>query len=372
MCNLTLQNTSAPPEGANKTAIRQLPGTPASPPPTSPGLVFGLHLPQIRGCTVLWLKSTHPSLPPGSGLTSPTTDYFEPFSGYIIASLSSSLYSPYRGSIAAKPHIESCNYPDCHLIAGLFISSITAGPANSSWGQRERKGLLVAQCATDSSSLWYIYSSSWVQSKLMHRGNSFFYPHPFPSTLQRLLSLSPFLVSRSECTSWIGAEQTICDPISLNLWQHSIHAIWAFTAHHRPSEGGGKTSTATCSSLTLYKAAKHAENVDLLVTFDRHPMQLSLFWIGNEELGATSVFLWAEWKGKLSFKGQDLLKCAAFSMRQSSSLKKLNTIKSNHKKTSTKKSLRSRWSFIISFTLGTFLSIVCSSVWTSTMKRMIQ
>lgn len=141
-------------------------------PPT--GLVLGSHLPQTQGCTILQLKSTHPGLPPGSGLTSPLTDYFEPFSGYIIASLSSSLYSPYRHSIAAKPQIESCNYPDCHLIASLFIGSITAGPANSSQGQRERKGLLVAQCATDSSSLWYIYSSSWVQSKLMHRGNFFF------------------------------------------------------------------------------------------------------------------------------------------------------------------------------------------------------
>lgn len=140
--------------------------------------MLGLHLPQIRGCTIPQLKSTHPSLPPGSGSTSPLTDYFEPFSGYIIASLSSSLYSPYRRSIAAKPQIESCNYPDCHLIASLFIGSITAGPANSSRGQRERKGLLVAQCAPDSSSLWYIYSSSWVQSKLMHRGNFFFMPTP--------------------------------------------------------------------------------------------------------------------------------------------------------------------------------------------------
>lgn len=207
MCNLTLQNTSAPPEGANKTAIRQLPGTPPSPPSPSPGLVFGLHLPQIRGCTVLWLKSTHPSLPPGSGLTSPTTDYFEPFSGYIIASLSSSLYSPYRGSIAAKPHIESCNYPDCHLIAGLFISSITAGPANSSWGQRERKGLLVAQCATDSSSLWYIYSSSWVQSKLMHRGNSFFLSPPFP--------FNPTKTALSQSFP------------SLSLWMHKLNWSWA-------------------------------------------------------------------------------------------------------------------------------------------------
>lgn len=147
------------PEGANKTAIRQLPkkktkkkkGLHLPPPPTGP--VPSLHLPQIRGCTAPQLKCTPPSLPPGSGLTSPTTDYFEPFSGYIIASLSSSLYSPYRRSIAAKPQIESCNYPDCHLIGSLFIGSITAGPANSSQGQRERKGLLVAQCTTDSSSL---------------------------------------------------------------------------------------------------------------------------------------------------------------------------------------------------------------------------
>lgn len=191
--------------------------------------MLGLHLPQIGGCTVPQLKSTHPSLPPGSGLTSPLTDYFEPFRGYIIASLSSSLYSPYRHSIAAKPQIESCNYPDCHLIASLFIGSITAGPANSSRGQRERKGLLVAQCTTDSSSLWYIYSSSWVQSKLMHRGNFFFfYAHPFPSTRQRLLSFSPFLVSCFLCPSWIEAEQTICDPISFKLWQHS-HVLFGLS-----------------------------------------------------------------------------------------------------------------------------------------------
>lgn len=174
------------PEGANKTAIRQLPGSSKK-----------KKYKNKRGCTntppppprALWLTPStesrlhgpaHSSLAPGSGLTSPLTDYFEPFSGYIIASLSSSLYSPYRRSIAAKPQIESCNYPDCHLIASLFIGSITAGPANSSQGQRERKGLLVAQCATDSSSLWYIYSSSWVQSKLMHRGNFFFFM-PTPS-----------------------------------------------------------------------------------------------------------------------------------------------------------------------------------------------
>lgn len=131
-------------------------------------------------------------------------DYFEPFSRYIIASLSSSLYSPYQRSIAAKPQIESCNYPVCHLIASPFISFITPGPANSSQGQRESKGPLVAQHATDSSSLWYIYSSSWVQSKLMHESN-FFPSIPFPSTPQRLLSLSPFLVFRSLCESWIEA-----------------------------------------------------------------------------------------------------------------------------------------------------------------------
>jgi len=47
-------------------------------------------------------------------------DCFEPFSGYIIAGLSSSLYSSYRHSIAAKPQIESCNYQDGHLIAALL------------------------------------------------------------------------------------------------------------------------------------------------------------------------------------------------------------------------------------------------------------
>lgn len=254
LCVISHSRIPLHPWGGKQNSNQATSRTPPFPLP-SQGLVLGSHLPRIRGCTVLWLKSTHPSLPPGSGLTSPTTDYFEPFSGYIIASLSSSLYSPYRCSISAKPHIESCNYPDCHLIASLFISSITAGPANSSWGQRERKGLLVAQCATDSSSLWYIYSSSWVQSKLMHRGNSFFHPHPFPSTLQRLLSLSPFLVSRSECASWIEVEQTICDPISLNLWQHSIHTIWAFTARYRPSEGCEITATLTSSSLTRYITA---------------------------------------------------------------------------------------------------------------------
>lgn len=224
LCVISHSRIPLHPWGGKQNSNQATSRTPPFPLP-SQGLVLSSHLPRIRGCTLLWLKSTHPSLPPGSGLTSPTTDYFEPFSGYIIASLSSSLYSPYRCSISAKPHIESCNYPDCHLIAGLFISSITAGPANSSWGQRERKGLLVAQCATDSSSLWYIYSSSWVQSKLMHRGNSFFSSPPFPfNPTKTALSQSFPSLSLWMCKlNWSWAN---------NMWSNLLEPMAAQYTHY--------------------------------------------------------------------------------------------------------------------------------------------
>lgn len=80
------------------------------------GCMFSFHIFCRRGSNPQILVSLQ--APPE--MTFPMIDYFEPFSGYIIAGLSSSLYSPYRHSIAAKPQIESCNYPDCHLIAALL------------------------------------------------------------------------------------------------------------------------------------------------------------------------------------------------------------------------------------------------------------
>ncbi len=137
MCNLTLQNISAA-RGANKiaAAIKRLPGSleknslsypfvrsqifePWLPPPPT-GRMFSLNLPHRLRRRALWFQPTDSCPPPGTEMTFPMIDYFEPFSGYIIAGLSSSLYSPYRHSIASKPQIESCNYPDCHLIAALL------------------------------------------------------------------------------------------------------------------------------------------------------------------------------------------------------------------------------------------------------------
>lgn len=135
MCNLTLQDISSP-WGTNNIAatIKQLSGSFF----WGGGLPFAkvwfwtltafnpyracvlAPIPHIPLCRVMWFKSTDTCSPAGTEMTLALIDYFQPFSRYIIVGLSSSLYSSYQRSITAKPQIESCNYPDCHLIAALL------------------------------------------------------------------------------------------------------------------------------------------------------------------------------------------------------------------------------------------------------------
>lgn len=88
----------------------------------------------------------------------------------------------------------------------------------------------------------------------------------------------------------------MCDPISFNLWQHS-NVLFGLSQRATVLQMEVKNIN---SDLFIFNTVQNSKGktikVDLSLTFDHAPPQVSLFWIETEELGGTSAFLSAEWK----------------------------------------------------------------------------
>lgn len=135
----------------------------------------------------------------------------------------------------------------------------------------------MAQPTTDSSSLRYIYSSSWDQRKLMHPGNFFihlfFFPPSFSSTKTALSQSFPSLWLFMWTLNWSCPANkkwsNLLEPVATQQ-----HAICSFIVCQRPSQGRGEKKSKrwlvhlfTSHKKHLHKSW-HCSAYSLLTTFD--------------------------------------------------------------------------------------------------------
>lgn len=154
----------------------------------------------------------------------------------------------------------------------------------------------------------------------MHRGNFFFMPTPSlqPDKDCSLSVLSQSLALYVQAELKLSKQYVIQSPLTRGS------TVPCYLGFHSALPSFRWRWKNINSGLFIFNTVHNSKGkcikVDLLLTFDPPPVQVSLFWIETKELGGTSAFLSAEWKKpktlqKMSFKGQDLLKFATFSMQ---------------------------------------------------------